>query len=336
VVHHEEISPARRHVNPGALAGLLVVLLAGCEGTTTVLPSPRFAQIGELRADVEVPLAGGEGRLEGTLVWASDGRWALVERIYYGNVLGEEVTRHSRLNPGELGPEYASLVLQLNETPGLRLPGEVSQGGPASCGEGRARVTFSMVDDFRDEFASWTRCATGNLFTVTPGSAGPDAGAARIVTAVQLTRSFTVGDAERSVFEGSLPFATLDRGHTSGAREGASRVFASEGGAVPEGWNAFWEAHAGAGDAPPVVDWSSEMVLLATGGRRDEAGHRFRVRRVLPVGAATQVEVIEEVPGDFCAPASLEQYPFHLVRAPLGSLPVGFGEVLPRRIPCGG
>jgi hypothetical protein len=336
VAHQEEISPARHHVNPGALAIVLLGLVAGCEGTTTVLPSPRFAQVGELRADVEVPLAGGAGRLEGTLVWTSDGRWVLVERIYYGNVLGEEVTRRSRLNPGELGPEYASLVQQLNETPGLRLLGEVTQGGPATCGEGRARVTFSMVDDFRDEFASWTRCASGSLFTVTPGSAGPDAGAARIVTAVQLTRAFTAGDAERSVFEGSLPFATLDRGHTSGAREPTPRVFASTDGNPPEGWAAFWAAHAGAGAEPPAVNWSTEMVLLATGGRRNEAGHRFRVRRVLPVGAATQIEAVEEVPGDFCAPAALEQYPFHLVRAPRGSLPVDFGEFLLQRIPCGG
>ncbi len=358
MVHHEEISPRSRNVNPATRAGsagasrwrgrsraafgtalgaaLLLPLVSGCEGTTTVVPSPRFAQIGELRADVEVPLAGGEGRLEGTLVWGSDGRWVLVERIYYGNVLGEEITRRSRTNPGEQGPEYASLVQQLNETPGLRLPGEVTQGGPTSCGEGRARVTFTMVDSFRDEFAVWTRCATGNLFTVTPGSAGPDAGAARVVTAVQLTRSFTVGDSERSIFDGSLPFATLDRGASSTAREPGSRAFASADGSPPAGWAAFWEAHAGAGVEPPVVDWSREIVILATGGRRDEAGHRMRVRRVLPVGATTQVEVVEEVPGDFCAPAALEQYPFHLVRAPRGALPVGFGELLPQRIPCGG
>jgi hypothetical protein len=345
VGHHEEISPAGCRVNPrqrygsrGGTALSLLGLLAlgsGCDGETTVLPAPIFAQEGEVRADVEVPLMGGEGRLEGTLVWHSDGRWVLVERIYYRDVLGEEVVRRSRTNPGERAPEYASWVTQLNQTPGLRLPGEVAQGGPTSCPEGAARVTFTMVDTFREEVATWQRCASGNLFSVTPGSAGPDGGAARVVTAIQLTRSFTIGDQERSVFEGSVPFATLERGVDGAGREGASQAFVSEDGSEPEGWQEFWSRHAGEGVPPPEIDWGKEMVLFATTGRRDEAGHQVRVRRVLPVGVSTQVQAVEEVPGDFCAPASLERYPFHLVKAPLGPLPVVFADLLPQRIACG-
>jgi hypothetical protein len=328
--------PVGRAFGSLLLGAVLLSAVTGCDGTSTVLPSPRFAQVGELRADVEVPLALGDGRLEGTLVWASDGRWVLVERIYHRDVLGEEVVRRSQRNPGELAPEYASLVQQLNETPGLRLPGEVSQGGPASCPDGRARVTFTMLDTFRDEVAVWTRCAAGNLFTVTPGSAGPDPGAARVVTAVQLTRFFTVGGAERSVFEGSLPFATLAREDDSPSRQEESRTFSSSDGSEPEGWRAFWARHAGAGVEPPAVDWATEMVLLATGGQRDEAGHAIRIRRVLPAGISTQVQVFEEVPGDFCTPAAVERHPFHLVRTPLRSGPVDFGELVPLRIACGG
>ncbi len=319
------------------MPALLLILASGsgCDGETTVLPAPIFAQEGELRADVEVPLMGGEGRLEGTLVWQSDGRWVLVERIYYRNVLGEEVVRRSRTNPGERAGEYATWVTQLNQTPGLRLPGEVAQGGATTCPEGAARVTFTMVDRFRGEVATWQRCASGNLFTVTPGSAGPDGGAARVVTAIQLTRSFTVGDAERSVFEGSVPFATLDRGIDAPSREEASRAFVSDDGAEPADWAEFWERHAGPGVAPPGIDWAHEVVFLATTGRRSEAGHQVRVRRVLPVGVSTQVQAVEEVPGDFCTPASLERYPFHLVRAPRGPLPVTFADLLPQRIACG-
>jgi hypothetical protein len=319
----------------GALAAVLLGL-AACGDDPADVGTPRFAQVGELRVDVEVPLAGVEGRLEGTLVWQSDGRWVLVERIYFRGMQGEEVIRRSRLNPGELAPEYRSLVEQLNESPGLRLPGEIAQGGSVVCAPGQSRVSFTMVDTFRDEVALWNRCASGNIFTITPGSAGPDAGAARVVTAAQLTRSFTVGDGERSVFEGSLPFATLDRGNDSPARESASRVFATTDGSVPEGWADFWIRHAGVGAPLPEVDWSSEMVLFATGGRRGEAGHAVAVRRVLPVGASTQIQAVESIPGDFCAPAALEQYPFHLVRAPLGPIPVSFADLLPQRIPCGG
>lgn len=347
VVHIEEISMLHGFVKPGkgVLSRirprtvpwmLLLVLLASCGGEPTVLPSPRFAQIGELRADVEVPLAGGEGRLEGTLVWQSDGRWVLVERIYYLDRLGEEVVRRSRTNPGERSGEYTALVTQLNETPGLRLPGEVEQEGPATCAPNQARVTFAMVDAFRDQVARWTRCATGNLFTVTPGSGTPDLGAPRVITAVQLTRSFTVGDAERSIFEGSLPFATLDRGPDSPAREARSRAFLSEDGSPPPGWEAFWGRHAEPGVTSPDIDWTREMALLATPGLRMEAGHAVGVRRVLPVGVATQVQAVEAVPGDFCAPAALERYPYHLVIAPRGPAPVDFADLLPQRIPCGG
>ncbi|TVP43438.1 MAG: hypothetical protein EA350_13645 [Gemmatimonadales bacterium] len=317
---------------------MLVVVGAttGCEGDTTVLPSPLLAQIGELRADVEVPLAGGTGRLEGTLVWQSDGRWVMVERIYYRNQLGEEVVRRSRTNPGERAADYAGFVRQLNETPALRLPGEVVEGGPNSCPGAQARVTFAMVDDFRNQVSSWTRCASGNFFTLSTGAGSPEPGAVRIVTAVQLARSFTMGDAERSGFEGSIPFGTLDRGADSPAREPGSRAFVSLDGSVPGEWSSFWRRHAGAGVPEPEVDWASEMVLLATPGRRTEAGHGVGVRRVLPVGVATQVQAVETIPGDFCAPASLEGYPFHLVRAPLGPAPVNFADLLPQRFACGG
>jgi hypothetical protein len=351
VVHHEEISMRSGFVKSGRgsrprirgrfpqrlLPGILLFgVLAACDGEPTVLPSPRFAQIGELRADVELPLAGGEGRLEGTLVWQSDGRWALVERIYYRDRLGEEVVRRSRTNPGELSAEYTALITQLNETPGLRLPGEVDRGGPATCASNQARVTFAMVDAFRDQVARWTRCASGNLFTVTPGTGVPDPGASRVVTAVQLTRSFTVGDAERSIFEGSLPFATVGRGPDSPAREARSRAFLSTDGSPPPAWEDFWSRHAEAGEPLPAVDWTREMVLLATPGLRIEAGHAVGVRRVLPVGVATQVQAVESVPGDFCAPAALERYPYHLVIAPRGPDPVDFADLLPQRIPCGG
>ena len=363
VVHHEEISVWCGFVKPergtllrflpefvrALLSGLrprlrprilplmlLPGLLSACGDETTVLPSPRFAQIGELRADVEVPLAAGEGRLEGTLVWQSDGRWVLVERMYYRDQLGEEVVRRSRRNPGELSGEYTSLITQLNETPGLRLTGEVEQGGPATCAPNQARVTFTMVDAFRGQVARWTRCARGNLFSVTPGSGGSDLSTPRVVTAVQLTRSFTIGDAERSIFEGSLPFATVDRGADSPAREVRSRAFLSSDGSPPSAWVDFWNRHAEPGASSPTVDWTREMVLLATPGRRMEAGHAVGIRRILPVGVATQVQAVESVPGDFCAPAALERYPYHLVVAPRGPAPVDFADILPQRIPCGG
>ncbi|TVP56363.1 MAG: hypothetical protein EA351_08230 [Gemmatimonadales bacterium] len=318
------------------LAALLVVVgLPACEGSTTVVTNPRFAQIGEIRIDVQRPIEQGPGATEATLVWMSDGRWVLVERMLYQGVLGEERILNSRLNPGQLAPEYATLNQQLNENPGLRLPGEVDQGLIPNCAAPRSRVRVTMVDTFRDEVAQWTRCADGSLFNLSVGSAGPDANAPRVVNAAQLVRAFTVGEDERSVFEGSIPFANLDRGDNSPARPDGPMVFLTEDGTEPQGWSDFWQAHSEGSAAPPVIDWSSQMVLVGTPGLRNEAGHTVNIRRVLPVGTATRVEMLEEIPGDFCSPAARERYPFHIVVAPLAPRPVSFSEPRELRVPCG-
>ena len=299
-----------------------------------VLPAPRFAQVGELRADVQVPL-GPEGRLEGTIVWQSDGRWSLVERIYQRDILGGEVVRTSSNNLRDLTTAYASLVQQLNESPGLRLTGGQIPPIAGSCAPDQTRIRFSMVDTFRNEIQTWDRCARGNLFTLTPGSAGPDAAAARIVTAVQLIRSFTLGDLERSVFQGSLPFATLQTGVGTPAIPQTARFFRSSDGNAPEDWLAFWASLMGNQVSQPDIRWQEEMVLLMVDGNRGEAGHRLRVRRVLPVGALTLIEAVEEIPGDFCTPASVSERPYHLVRVPRIATAVQFGQPLPLRTPCG-
>lgn len=311
-----------------------LIVLAGCDGGTTEVTDPRFAQVGELRIDVELPVGDGLGIAEATLVWHSDGRWVLVERMRYRGVEGGERILNSRRNPGELAPEYSTLNQQLNDNPGLRLPGEVDQNLVPECLPPRSRVRVMMVDHFRDEVAQWTRCTDGGLFNLSTAAAGPDSEAARVINAAQLARSFTLGDEERSAFEGSIPFATLSRGEDSPAEPSGPLVFLTDDGSEPEGWAAFWEANGG-GHLPLVVDWSSEMVLVGAPGLRTEAGHRIQVRRVLPVGTATRVESLEEIPGDFCSPAARDRYPYHIVVAPLGPRPVSFSDPHQSRIACG-
>jgi hypothetical protein len=320
-------------VGVATLLGLFAT--AGCEGDTTVLPAPRFGQVGEIRVDVQLPLLGDAGRLDGTLVWQSDGRWVLAERLSFQGREGDQTLVASRRNPGELAQEYLSLITQLNETPGLRLVDEVDSALNPDCTPPRSRVILTIADETRGEVIQWTRCADGSLFTFTPGGAGPDPAAARVVTAAQLVRFFTLGDAATSAFQGTVPFGSLDVGEDSPARPGGPRAFASFDGLAPEEWQAFWDDHVQGASAAPDVDWDREMILLAAVGRRNEAGHRVRTRRVLPVGAATQVEIVEEVPGDFCSPAARERYPFHIVVAPRGALPVIFSDPVQVRVPCG-
>jgi hypothetical protein len=352
VIHLEEIAPDAAGVNRGgieprpparlrahglwrgvALAGVLFA--AGCDGTSAPGELGPFGATGEIRVDIQVATPGGTGRVETTLLWLSDGRWALAERIYHEGVMGDEVIRRSRGNPGDLAAEYRALITQLNESPALRLFGSVNPELNPTCDPPQTRVDVAILDTRRNALARWTRCATGGLYTLSAPSAGPDAAAARVVTAAQLVRGFTVGDAGRSAFEGSLSFGTLAKGEDSPARPLQSRVFLSTGGEPPSDFVSFWAQLMGPSTPLPEVFWDREMVLLAAGGVRDEAGRAIRVRRVLPVGSATLVEVVEDIPGDFCSPASATRYPFHLVRAPRGPVPITYGEILPNRFPCG-
>lgn len=345
VFHPKEIRPFASGVKgvrgscPSSLLvlGLLILapFLAGCEGDTTVLPSPRFGQMGEIRVDVQLPISGESGRLDGILVWRSDGRWILAERLSYQGREGDQTLVSSRGNPGELAQEYASLIIQLNETPGLRLLGEVDPALNPECTLPRSRVILTIADEVLGEVIQWTRCADGSLFTLTPGGAGPDPAAARVITAAQLVRFFTLGDAASSAFQGTVPFGSLDVGDDSPAQPDGPMAFVSSDGQIPAEWEAFWMEHMPGAISTPEVDWDREMILLAAVGRREEAGHRVRARRVLPLGTATQVEIVEEVPGDFCSPAARTRHPFHIVVAPRGPLPILFPDPVQVRVPCG-
>ncbi len=333
-----------RSVSIAAAALLLAGALAGCEGSTILVPPPLIGQVGEIQVEVRSLLPGEakNGHLDEILIWASNGPWLLTERVSYEGNLGAEMLRASRLNPGELAEEYASLIQQLNETQGLRLfHGEAPQDLEPECGGSlpSTRVVFTIRDDLRGEVASWTRCAEGTLFTFEPGSAAPDAGASRVVTAGQLARFFTLGEASTSTYAGTIPFAALQQGDNSMARAEAPEAFVSGDGDVPLDFVQFWSDHEGPMAPLPRVDWASEFVILVAVGSRTEAGHVVRARRVLPLGQAngTRVEMMERVPGDFCSPAAVVTYPFQLVVVPVGGIhvPIEFTDPQVERIPCG-
>ena len=286
------------------------------------------------------------------LIWASNGPWRLTERVSYLGDGGGETTRSSRLNPGELAREYGSLIRQLNEAPGLALfDGTVPQELDPACGTGGlpfTRVTFTIEDEELGESAEWTRCADGTYLPsnaadprnlITPGNAAPDAGAARVITAAQLVRSFTVTDLAVSTYRGTTPFAALEQGEDSPAERATPVVFVSPGSTPPPSFVEFWAEHAGPEAPLPPVSWATEMVLLIAVGEREEAGIQVQVRRVLSLGAGngTRVEVTERVPGDFCSPAARETHPYQIVVIPSGGLnmPIEFTAPVLERIPCG-
>jgi len=326
----------------GALTNLAVV--SGCGGDPVSTPPSLFGATGQIQVEVTSLLPGNamNGRLNEILIWASNGPWLLSERVIYKGNLGGETLRASHLNPGELAREYASFIQQLNETRGLRLlGGEVPQSLEPECGDSLSstEVIFTIRDDARSEIAQWTRCAEGTLFSFEPGSAGPDAGASRVITAGQLARFFTMGESSVSSYIGTVPFAVLAQGTDSPAKEEVPTAFVSSDGQAPADFVMFWQAHEDVGAALPGVEWASELVLLIAVGLRPEAGIAVRTRRVLPLGQGygTRIEVIERVPGDFCSPAAKSDYPFQLIVVPTEDLhlPIEFTQPFVERIPCG-
>jgi len=325
-------------------------VLAGCDDTTSA-PEPVFGQTGRVQVEVQSLLPGGDGLLNEILIWASNGPWLLTERVSYLGNGGGETTRSSRLNPGELSREYGSLIRQLNDAPGLALfDGTAPQELDPECGTGGlpfTRVTFTIEDGPRGESARWSRCADGTYLPsnaadprnlITPGNAAPDAGAARVITAAQLVRSFTVGDLAVSTYRGTYPFASLEQGEDSPAERPSPQVFTATGAVPPQAFVDFWAEHAAPDTPLPRVSWQTEIVLLVAVGKRDEAGVQVRVRRVLPLGAGgTRVELTERVPGDFCSPAARETHPYQIVVIPSGglNLPIEFTSPQLERIPCG-
>lgn len=328
---------------PLAIHLVCTLLSAACEPDEAIRPGAlRFGQIGELRVSISAPLIANEwpGELQQILAWTSDGRWQLRESVSYRGLPGDEQLRSDGGQGRAYASAYASLITQLNETEGLRLfiP-ELSPLLKPTCGLGETRVTLRIRDQIRDSVISWTRCTQGTLGTLSLADAGPDPQAVRVVQICALARDFTLGSTFRSAYLGTIPFGTLDRGEDSGARLSTPRAFFSTPpGALstPTGWVEFWRAHkADPTASPPLVDWRSEMVLVAAVGERVEAGDSVEVRRILQTDRGTEVELFERVPGDFCSPASRIHYPIHIVVAPRTRDPITFREVVRERVPCG-
>lgn len=318
-------------------------LLPACQSDDGLRPGAlRFGQVGEIRVTVVAPLIANEwpGELQQILTWTSDGRWQLRESVSYRGLPGDEQLRSDGGQGRAYASAYAALITQLNETEGLRLfVPDLDPTLKPVCSLGETQVTLRIRDQIRDSLVTWTRCTQGTLGTLSLSEAGPDLQAVRVIQASTLVRDFTVGAGFRSAYVGTVPFGTLDRGEDSGARPTAPRVFVSTPPgslSTPSGWVEFWRAHkADPTASPPLIDWRSEMVLVAAVGERLEAGDSVEIRRILQTDRGTEVEVFERVPGDFCSPAARLHYPIHIVVAPRTRDPITFREVVKERVPCG-
>ncbi len=315
-----------------AVASLAVLSPAACSDGGTQPDALRFGQLGHIEAVLQTPIRLGAGHITQKLSWASSGAWTLEEQISYRGVVGDRTSMRSPGDPAQFASAYASLITQVNEVSALRLfIDELDPSLEPECGPTRTRVSLSITDDARRDSIVWMRCADGSLQSLTPSGAGPDPAAARVIVTVTLARDFTVGQDFISAYNGSVPFATIERGEDSKAQ--LSKPFAVTD---QPAWVTFWSAHTGRADPPPPVDFSQDMVLVGVVGERREAGDSVEVRRILQVDRGTLAELFERVPGDFCSPAARVHVPYHIVVSPRLPDPIRFSDVRVERVPCGG
>ena len=311
----------------------ICTLLGACGDTQVEFL--KFGADGLVRVTVEVPLEGGIGLKQQVLTWNSDGAWTFFEVIGYDGGDGDETTVRSAGLPTAFSASYQALLHLFNDNPGTWLAGLGQEG--RECGVGRSRVTFHVRDDPRDEDVEWQRCAAGatSLRWLTTAGVEPDDGAARVVYLAARARDLALGADYDYAYTGSLPFRTVEKGTQTEIKEDKPRLFRSDGESAPAEWVRIWSEHR-PGSKSPQVDWAAEMVILATAGARHELGDSIEVRKVLVVGEERDiaVEVVQRVPGDYCAPARRDVWPYHIVVTPRREGSFSFG-VRVERVPCG-
>ena len=318
----------------------LVILMAGlgCEGVTDP-GSLKFGTVGEARLELVTPLTQGEGTLVEILSWSSSGPWRITERISYRGQAGDENTRSSTLDPEGLAGRYLTWIAQFNQgtiSP-IDPPLEAHPPGSDDCDRGTStsRLVLTVTDDSQGRTVEWARCVEGPLSRLQEFGAEPDPQAARVALAARLMRDNALVDGQfTSAFWPSYPFATLQRGDDTPLTQRTARAILTE-----EAWRHFWVQHAGPSATPPAVDFETDLVLVAVHPEiRREAGDSIEIRRILPHGEGTTVEMTLRRPGAFCSPAERVHVPFHIVVAPRSDLrlPVAFQTpIREEHVPCG-
>jgi hypothetical protein len=117
-----------------------------------------------------------------------------------------------------------------------------------------------------------------------------------------------------------VPMTTIARGSASGqetARQVVVRTTAE--------WQDVWRNHA-PGQKPPVVDFSSSMVVGVFLGTQPSAGIDVEIVAVRPEGEGLVVEYTRHAPSRGMMAAQILTEPFHLVSVPKRDGPVRFVE----------
>jgi hypothetical protein len=121
-----------------------------------------------------------------------------------------------------------------------------------------------------------------------------------------------------------LTIRSLKKGAFSGIREVKEEVVKSA-----DAWNKLWKQHAAAGESDkiPAVDFSKEMVVVATMGTKRTGGYAIEILGVEPSDKTLKISVKRSGPPPDAMTIQALTAPFHFVAVPKSNLKPEFVEV---------
>jgi hypothetical protein len=123
-----------------------------------------------------------------------------------------------------------------------------------------------------------------------------------------------------AVLQATVAFATVAQGTDSRITEPREVAVRSTG-----EWQALWKEHSS--QAPPVVDFSSSIVVGVFLGSRPTAGPRVEIVTIQVKGELLVVEYRERAPAPGALVAQILTSPFHFVRLPRSGAVIQFRKV---------
>jgi len=125
----------------------------------------------------------------------------------------------------------------------------------------------------------------------------------------------------------TLPIRSLKKGAFSGVREAKQEVVKSA-----DAWEKLWKQHttsAGESEKIPAVDFSKEMVVVATMGTKRTGGYTIEIVGVEAKDKTLRISVKKTSPPPDAMTIQALTAPFHFVAVPKSDLKPEFVEVKP-------
>ncbi len=125
----------------------------------------------------------------------------------------------------------------------------------------------------------------------------------------------------------SLPLRKIAKGALSGIAEARQEVIKDQA-----AWERWWTKHAVKGNSLetiPTIDFSKEMVIAVTMGRRNTGGHSIEITTAETAGQQLKISVRRTSPPPGAMVMQALTAPFHFVSVPKSDLPPEFVEVKP-------